>query len=220
MASASISIPPIKAVSRKVCSSFAGRRETLYARNNAVGDSYLFGWSNWPEEAAADSAGRKIATAGVDLAGQLSSGRRTTVLSAQGTEFRHPPGPARRRCDARQVRDVLVRRRPRALLPTSQLCGTAPSCAWTRRPQFLDRQGPCSCQSVGRFRPGIRLLPGGADEAAVKTHTNDTQEDRISLRPRRHADRQRVSARARLEIFAGSGGHPRCRCGGYIARSA
>jgi len=25
--------------------------ETLYARNNAVGDSYLFGWSNWPEEA-------------------------------------------------------------------------------------------------------------------------------------------------------------------------
>jgi ureidoglycolate lyase len=26
--------------------------ETLYARNNAVGDSYLFGWSNWPEEAA------------------------------------------------------------------------------------------------------------------------------------------------------------------------
>ena len=26
--------------------------ETLYARNNAVGDSYLFGWSTWPEEAA------------------------------------------------------------------------------------------------------------------------------------------------------------------------
>jgi ureidoglycolate lyase len=28
--------------------------ETLYARNDAVGDSYLFGWSNWPEEAAVD----------------------------------------------------------------------------------------------------------------------------------------------------------------------
>jgi len=25
--------------------------ETLFARNNAVGDSYLFGWSTWPEEA-------------------------------------------------------------------------------------------------------------------------------------------------------------------------
>jgi ureidoglycolate lyase len=25
--------------------------ETLYARNNAVGDSYLFGWSTWPEQA-------------------------------------------------------------------------------------------------------------------------------------------------------------------------
>jgi ureidoglycolate lyase len=31
---------------------FAWQGETLYARNNAVGDSYLFGWSNWPEEAA------------------------------------------------------------------------------------------------------------------------------------------------------------------------
>src|SRR6185437_7750041 len=33
---------------------FWWRGETLYARNNAVGDSYLFGWSNWPEEAATD----------------------------------------------------------------------------------------------------------------------------------------------------------------------
>jgi hypothetical protein len=31
---------------------FCWKGETLYARNNAVGDSYLFGWSNWPEEAA------------------------------------------------------------------------------------------------------------------------------------------------------------------------
>ena len=30
---------------------FAWRGETLFARNNAVGDSYLFGWSTWPEEA-------------------------------------------------------------------------------------------------------------------------------------------------------------------------
>src|ERR1700684_3493932 len=32
--------------------------ETLYARNNAVGDSYLFGWSNWPEEAAISTSDR------------------------------------------------------------------------------------------------------------------------------------------------------------------
>jgi ureidoglycolate lyase len=38
---------------------FKWQGETLYARNNAVGDSYLFGWSNWPEEASAESAGRK-----------------------------------------------------------------------------------------------------------------------------------------------------------------
>ena len=31
---------------------FAWKGETLYARNHAVGDSYLFGWSNWPEEAS------------------------------------------------------------------------------------------------------------------------------------------------------------------------
>ncbi|HEY4442654.1 MAG TPA: ureidoglycolate lyase [Steroidobacteraceae bacterium] len=36
---------------------FCWKGETLYARNNAVGDSYLFGWSNWPEQAAAETAG-------------------------------------------------------------------------------------------------------------------------------------------------------------------
>ena len=30
---------------------FWWKDETLYARNNAVGDSYLFGWSTWPEDA-------------------------------------------------------------------------------------------------------------------------------------------------------------------------
>ena len=30
---------------------------TLYARNNAVGDSYLFAWSTWPEEAASGGGG-------------------------------------------------------------------------------------------------------------------------------------------------------------------
>ena len=33
---------------------FCWKGATLYARNHAVGDSYLFGWSNWPEEAAAE----------------------------------------------------------------------------------------------------------------------------------------------------------------------
>jgi ureidoglycolate lyase len=35
---------------------FAWRGETLYARNEAVGDSYLFGWSTWPEEASAEGS--------------------------------------------------------------------------------------------------------------------------------------------------------------------
>ena len=37
---------------------FWWRGETLYARNNAVGDSYLFGWSQWPEEASTSGVGR------------------------------------------------------------------------------------------------------------------------------------------------------------------
>jgi ureidoglycolate lyase len=31
---------------------FWWKGDTLYARNNAVGDSYLFAWSTWPEKAA------------------------------------------------------------------------------------------------------------------------------------------------------------------------
>jgi ureidoglycolate lyase len=35
---------------------FRWKDGTLYARNNAVGDSYLFGWSDWPEEAMSSAA--------------------------------------------------------------------------------------------------------------------------------------------------------------------
>ena len=38
---------------------FAWREGTLFARNNAVGDSYLFGWSTWPEEASGDCHKRR-----------------------------------------------------------------------------------------------------------------------------------------------------------------
>jgi hypothetical protein len=37
---------------------FHWKGETLYARNHAVGDSYLFGWSNWPEEATVERTAR------------------------------------------------------------------------------------------------------------------------------------------------------------------
>jgi ureidoglycolate lyase len=40
---------------------FRWKGETLYARNNAVGDSYLFGWSNWPEEASESPRARERA---------------------------------------------------------------------------------------------------------------------------------------------------------------
>jgi ureidoglycolate lyase len=37
---------------------FWWRGDTLYARNHAVGDSYLFGWSVWPETAASEGPTR------------------------------------------------------------------------------------------------------------------------------------------------------------------
>jgi hypothetical protein len=38
---------------------FCWRGETLYARNHAVGDSYLFGWSTWPEQAGSSGGGAR-----------------------------------------------------------------------------------------------------------------------------------------------------------------
>ena len=37
---------------------FRWQGDTLYAPNNAVGDSYLFAWSTWPEEAGTDASSR------------------------------------------------------------------------------------------------------------------------------------------------------------------
>jgi ureidoglycolate lyase len=38
---------------------FCWKGATLHARNHAVGDSYLFGWSTWPEEAASAGGGKR-----------------------------------------------------------------------------------------------------------------------------------------------------------------
>ena len=54
---------------------FSWQGETLYARNNAVGDSYLFGWSDWPEEATAQRHRARHANA-------RSSGAPTTTPTA------------------------------------------------------------------------------------------------------------------------------------------
>ena len=65
---------------------FKWQGETFYARNHAVGDSYLFGWSTWPEEAVAEPPAKPRERA--HLARQLSPGRRATLPSAPGTELR------------------------------------------------------------------------------------------------------------------------------------
>ena len=38
---------------------FSWQGDILYARNNAVGDSYLFAWSTWPEKASAQRSARQ-----------------------------------------------------------------------------------------------------------------------------------------------------------------
>ena len=50
--------PATRAATTEGLFEFAWRGDTLYARNNAVGDAYLFGWSTWPEDALADGPAR------------------------------------------------------------------------------------------------------------------------------------------------------------------
>jgi hypothetical protein len=87
---------------------FWWKGETLYARNNAVGDSYLFGWSNWPERATSDGPARQRERALVWRANYHPDGALRRKLSGAA-------GAARRRRDARAVRLVLLRRQDRAL---------------------------------------------------------------------------------------------------------
>ena len=74
---------------------FCWKGETLYARNNAVGDSYLFGWSNWPEEATAEGV-RRQTRARAHLARQLPPRRRTAFSSPGRQEFCRAAGVAGR----------------------------------------------------------------------------------------------------------------------------
>ena len=86
---------------------FKWKGETLYARNHAVGDSYLFGWSNWPEEAAAERPVRPRERALIWRANYHPDGGQL-FYPAQGTELRRAAGAAGRRCHAREVRQLLV----------------------------------------------------------------------------------------------------------------
>src|ERR1700683_618416 len=57
----------------------------------------------------------------VDLARELSSGWRPAFLSSRRRSLCGATGAARRRCDAREVPHVLVRRNPRAVYPSKYL---------------------------------------------------------------------------------------------------
>ncbi len=104
---------------------FWWKGETLYARNNAVGDSYLFGWSNWPEEAATSGAGKPRERALIWRANYHPDGGQL-FHPAEGPELRGASGAARRRCDAGEIRHLLVRRQARPLYPSQYL-------AWRHR---------------------------------------------------------------------------------------
>jgi ureidoglycolate lyase len=54
---------------------------TLYARNNAVGDSYLFAWSSWPEDALSDGPAKPRRRALVWRANYIPPRWRPALLS-------------------------------------------------------------------------------------------------------------------------------------------
>ena len=98
---------------------FAWAGDTLFARNHAVGDSYLFGWSLWPEEAR---------IAGAPAPRQQALIWRANYHPDGGQLFYpiHPAvhrtaRPARRRCEAGGFRRLPLRRRVRALHPPEYL---------------------------------------------------------------------------------------------------
>jgi len=71
---------------------FWWKGQTLYARNNAVGDSYLFGWSTWPEEAAGSGPAAKRERALIWRANYHPDGGQL-VWPTEGASFVVPLAP-------------------------------------------------------------------------------------------------------------------------------
>jgi hypothetical protein len=65
---------------------FWWKGDTLCARNNAVGDSYLFGWSTWPEEARSEGIGHSRSRALIWRANYHPDGGQL-VYPARGQAF-------------------------------------------------------------------------------------------------------------------------------------
>ena len=137
--------------------------ETLYARNNAVGDSYLFGWSNWPEEAAAYGPAKPRRHALIWRAnyhpdgGQLFRplhGESFVVPLAMPGDDVTPERFVSFLCDGSRGLYIHPNIWHGAIVPPGRSC----------RVPGPSGPGPCPC--IGRFRKGIRLLPRGANAIA------------------------------------------------------
>ena len=154
---------------------FWWKGETLYARNNAVGDSYLFGWSNWPEEARDRAVRRMPRERALIWRANYHPDGGQLFYPLKGQSFVVPLALPGDDVTPEQFITLLVRRRPGPLHP-SRTSGTGRSCRTTTsgipRPP-----GPRPCARLGRFRQGVRLL---SRRAAASS--------RVGLKPTNNAD--------------------------------
>ena len=117
---------------------FWWKGEILFARNNAVGDSYLFGWSNWPEEARAEAPAARAST--------LTSGGPTTIRTAASSSIPCMASPSSCLSPCRAMMSPRIDS-PRsgatelAVSTSTRTSGMARSCRSADHAEFLDRQG-------------------------------------------------------------------------------
>jgi hypothetical protein len=130
---------------------FWWRGDTLCARNNAVGDSYLFGWSTWPEEARRTGPGQARSQALIWRANYHPDGGQL-VSPARGQAF-----ASRFPCASRRFLDASVEQclaRPGAGVKISKS-----ALSRARRPKPLRRR--LQALPDHRAAPG-RRPPNGA----------------------------------------------------------
>jgi len=127
---------------------FWWKGETLYARNNAVGDTYLFGWSNWPEEATNGGPGARRERALIWRANYHPDGGQL-FYPLQRQSFVVPLAPQVMTCG------------PSSSSPSgamavegstsTRMSGMAPSCRWTIRRHSSTARGVCMPASRSIF---------------------------------------------------------------------
>ena len=144
---------------------FSWKGETLFARNHAVGDSYLFGWSTWPEQASAERTGTVRERALIWRANYHPDGGQL-FYPLNGKSFVVPLALPGDDVTPESFRDLLVRWPPRPVPASERVAWRGrPAC---RRGAVPRPAGARARARLGELRQGVRLLSRRATARAVR----------------------------------------------------